>query len=244
MRNMKRILCVAAVLALVLTAFAGCKTPSAPGPTTEIVLLHTNDTHGRVAGNDTEVIGIDRIAAIHKGIPNSLLLDAGDALHGLPIATLLRGADIIALMGEAGYDAMAVGNHEFNYGWARYTQNFTPGFNGASLFQIQNTANEYSLGWVVTPPHPIFGFQPFVSAGAGSTEFKPTAGGGEGAPKQARATYYYNVGLQREFPDSHFGVRVSFRQNFFLAPDFGQNYLTILQHTTTIQPTAGFFLRF
>jgi len=121
MRNIKRFVCIAMILALAAALFTGCRLQPKPepGPTAEIVLLHTNDTHGRVAGNDMDIIGIDRIAAIHAGLPNSILLDAGDALHGLPIATLLRGADIVSLMGEAGYAAMAVGNHEFNYGWAR-----------------------------------------------------------------------------------------------------------------------------
>ena len=121
MRKIRKIICIAAVLALLATVFTGCKLDPkpAPGVTAEIVLLHTNDTHGRAAGNESDIIGIDRIAAIHAGLPNSLLLDAGDALHGLPLATLLRGSDIIALMNAAGYDAMAVGNHEFNYGWAR-----------------------------------------------------------------------------------------------------------------------------
>jgi hypothetical protein len=133
---------------------------------------------------------------------------------------------------------------EFNYGWARYTENYSPAPNGASLFQIQTTANEYSFGWLVTPPHPIFGLQPFASAGAGTTQFKPTGGGGNGAPHQFRATYYYNVGLQKELFNSNFGMRASFRENFYLAPDFGQNYLTILKHATTIQPTVGFYVRF
>ena len=91
-------------------------------PTAEIVIFHTNDTHGRVMGNDWDIIGIDRIAAIHKNIPNSLLVDAGDAFHGLPAATLGKGADIATLMTEAGYDAMVVGNHEFNYGWERLVE--------------------------------------------------------------------------------------------------------------------------
>jgi len=117
MRDIRKIACIAVVLALVAAVFSGCTVPG-QAPTVEIILLHTNDTHGRVAGND-QTIGIDRIAAIHKATPNSLLLDAGDALHGLPAATLSRGADIVALMGEAGYAAMAVGNHEFNYGWTR-----------------------------------------------------------------------------------------------------------------------------
>ena len=88
----------------------------------EVVIFHTNDTHGRVAGDGRGVIGIDRIAAIHRSVPGSILVDAGDALHGLPTATLNRGADIIALMNEAGYSAMAVGNHEFNYGYARLVE--------------------------------------------------------------------------------------------------------------------------
>jgi hypothetical protein len=133
---------------------------------------------------------------------------------------------------------------EFNYGWARYTQNFSPAPDLSSLFQIQNTANEYTLGYVITPPHPLFGLQPFLAVGAGSTEFKPTGGGGEGEPKQARATYYYNVGLEKQFGATPFGMRASFRELFFLYPDFGQNYLTIKQHGTTYQPTIGFYARF
>jgi len=86
-------------------------------PTGEVVIFHTNDTHGRVVGNEYDIIGIDRIAAISKAVPNSILVDAGDTLHGLPIATLGRGADIATLMKAAGYNAMVIGNHEFNYGW-------------------------------------------------------------------------------------------------------------------------------
>jgi hypothetical protein len=161
------------------------------------------------------------------------------------IVTTQYGSNTFGALVNVRYVAQPYIGVEFNYGWARYTENYSPAPDlSSNLFQVQTTANEYSLGWIVTPPHPLFGWQPFASAGMGATEFKPTGGGGAGEPKQARATYYYNVGLQREFTDSHFGLRVSFRQNFFLAPDFGQNYLTILKHTSTIQPTAGFFMRF
>ena len=75
-------------------------------------------------------------------------------------------------------------------------------------------------------------------------EFAPTPGGGLGFPTQARATYYYSLGLQREYFSEHFGFRAAFRQNFFLAPDYGQNFLTIKQHTTTTSPAFGFYLKF
>ena len=84
----------------------------------QITILHTNDSHGRVKA-DKSIIGIDTIAAIKDSIPNSLLVDAGDTLHGLPFATLNKGADIVNLMKLAGYDLMAPGNHDFNYGQDR-----------------------------------------------------------------------------------------------------------------------------
>ena len=110
--NILRVLPLAAILILSFIALSGCGKAPDPvpdpkivvpdhAPTTEIVILHTNDAHGRITGNDTDIIGIDRIAAIRKSIPGSILLDAGDALHGLPIATLSRGADIVRLMNAA-----------------------------------------------------------------------------------------------------------------------------------------------
>lgn len=62
------------------------------------------------------MIGIDKIAAIKKATRNALLVDAGDTLHGLPIANTTQGSNIIELMNLAGYDVMTPGNHDFNYG--------------------------------------------------------------------------------------------------------------------------------
>lgn len=127
---------------------------------------------------------------------------------------------------------------EFNFGYARYTQNYS-----YQPFGVQNNADEYTFGYIVTPRQTIFGLQPFASVGAGSTKFTPTRGGGQNLKTQARATYYYSVGVQEEiFP--HIGVRASFRQAFFLAPDFGQNYLTIKQRSLTSEPTLGFYVKF
>lgn len=48
-----------------------------------------------------------------------LLLDAGDALHGLPFATISKGESIVRIMNTMGYDVMTPGNHDFNYGYER-----------------------------------------------------------------------------------------------------------------------------
>jgi opacity protein-like surface antigen len=130
---------------------------------------------------------------------------------------------------------------EFNFLYSRYTENFS--YPPPAPFGVQTQGDEISFGYVVTPPIDLFGLQPYASVGAGTTDFKPTAGGGQSLPHQGRMTYYYSFGVQKDLL-SNFGVRAGFRQSFFLAPDFGQNYLTILQHTTSYQPNFGFYVRF
>ncbi len=82
----------------------------------EVKVYHTTDVHGTVIGAaDGNAIGIDQIAGISGGSA-SLLLDSGDAISGNAYANLNKGVDIIQLMNAAGYDAMALGNHELDYG--------------------------------------------------------------------------------------------------------------------------------
>jgi outer membrane protein with beta-barrel domain len=138
---------------------------------------------------------------------------------------------------------------EFNYSYARYTQNFrqpAPGGGTNDVYivgGVQNNASEYSLGYVIHPPHEFFGTKPFIAVGAGSTAFRPTTNGGQGLRVQARATYYYAAGLEKELTP-HFGLRAQFRQAFFKAPDFGENFLTIQKQTWTIEPGFGFVIHF
>lgn len=89
----------------------------------QITIFHTNDMHGRLldAFNTANPpvltqIGSDYTASIKKSVPNSILIDAGDATQGLPFATISKGGDVINLMNAAGYDGMVLGNHEFDYG--------------------------------------------------------------------------------------------------------------------------------
>ena len=88
----------------------------------EITIYHTNDMHGYVTASE-KVIGLGKIATLKAMDPNSILVDAGDATQGAPLASLSKGADIISLMNTAGYDVMAVGNHEFDFGIENLLQN-------------------------------------------------------------------------------------------------------------------------
>lgn len=84
----------------------------------KITILHTNDMHGRFE-KTKDSIGMDVLATIKKDTPNSILVDAGDAIHGLPFVTLSKGQDAVDLMNVVGYDFMVPGNHDFNYGYER-----------------------------------------------------------------------------------------------------------------------------
>lgn len=121
----KRILSLFLSLALILSIFLpiGNKVFAEEAKSTKLTIVHTNDVHSRVVGDEEKYIGYERLATQIKQLkeenPNILVLDAGDTTHGLPIATISEGESIIKLMNKIGYDAMVPGNHDFNYGYKR-----------------------------------------------------------------------------------------------------------------------------
>lgn len=149
------------------------------------------------------------------------------------------------------YTAKPLVGFELNYGYVRYTENFTnyhpraPTDTGEYVQGgAQTKGDEYSVGYVAHGPT-LLGYRSFGSVGVGSLVFTPTTYGGKELPQQIRALYYYDVGLEGNVLGSqHFGVRAQFRQKFFTAPDFGQNYLQIRKSTFTTEPGIGFFVRF
>ncbi|MBW1943860.1 MAG: 5'-nucleotidase C-terminal domain-containing protein [Deltaproteobacteria bacterium] len=96
--------------------------PERPAPAFHLVVLHTNDHHGRPAkflkAPVPGVGGLPARASLVKGIrqknKNVLLLDAGDLNTGLPVSNLFHARPDIEGYNALGYDAMAIGNHEFD----------------------------------------------------------------------------------------------------------------------------------
>ncbi|MDP5305640.1 bifunctional metallophosphatase/5'-nucleotidase [Paracoccus spongiarum] len=106
----------------------------------EMVLhvLHTNDVHSRVepinaydSTCDAETLaanecfgGVARIASKIKELRsqiraeggNVIVLDAGDQYQGSLFYTTYKGEEVVEFMSATGYDAMVVGNHEFDDG--------------------------------------------------------------------------------------------------------------------------------
>lgn len=96
------------------------------GKIIKLVILHTNDVHSRVEpfpmdGSRNEGLGgVSRRAAtiqeIREEEEHVLLLDAGDIFQGTPYFNFFDGELEIRLMGEMGYDASTIGNHDFDGG--------------------------------------------------------------------------------------------------------------------------------
>jgi 2',3'-cyclic-nucleotide 2'-phosphodiesterase (5'-nucleotidase family) len=89
-----------------------------------LTLLHTNDIHARVLSgsnlNDESRGGLARLASLVKQIraemPNVLLFDSGDWASGTVEAYLTSGRSIAQAINSLGYNAVCIGNHEFDWG--------------------------------------------------------------------------------------------------------------------------------
>jgi len=86
-----------------------------------LTLMHTNDTHahheaqGR-SGDGGAARQATVVGDIRDEVENSLLVDAGDRFTGTLFHNYYAGEDNIKVMNAIGYDAMALGNHEFDNG--------------------------------------------------------------------------------------------------------------------------------
>ncbi len=120
--------------AFALAAFVMSASAAAFAGELNLTILHTNDVHGRLAptppfGSECSPQHIaenkcrggaarlaSAIAAIRGEGGNTVLLDAGDQFQGTLFYTHYKGQAAAQVMNRLGYDAMAVGNHEFDDG--------------------------------------------------------------------------------------------------------------------------------
>ena len=119
------ILCAALIMALSLT---GCgKRPEDSAYLDSIspddtVIVFTNDIHGYVLNSDT-CIGLDGLQyfmdEVRSKTGNVILVDSGDSYQGNYMCLKSKGSYVSDLLSELGYDVVALGNHEFDFGLNR-----------------------------------------------------------------------------------------------------------------------------
>src|SRR5688500_8326737 len=97
----------------------------------QITILGTTDLHGNINPidyytNKADNRGLAKVATLIKRVrkehPNVLLVDSGDTIQGSPLASFHSRKNnqppdpMMLVMSSLDYDAMAVGNHEYNFG--------------------------------------------------------------------------------------------------------------------------------
>ena len=122
-------LALAATLTLSVAAgFQPAKAKAAEDQETHITLLATSDVHGRFMpwdyamdtantnGSFTQLYTL--IKKVRAENPNTILLDAGDVIqdNSAELFNDQPKSPMMVAMNEMGYDAWAMGNHEFNFG--------------------------------------------------------------------------------------------------------------------------------
>jgi 2',3'-cyclic-nucleotide 2'-phosphodiesterase / 3'-nucleotidase len=206
-RSRRPIISWLAALALIfaISARLAIRAHAAESSRVTITLLSTTDIHGHIEPwdyytNKPADLGLAKIATLIKLVraqaPHALLLDCGDTIQGTPLAYYFAEKDTskpnptIAAFNALHYDAMAVGNHEFNFGeqvmwkakgesqfpWlaANVEQTYTQGVGHIAPYIIKNV-DGVRIGVVgfVTPGIPRweipehykgYEFQPIVAA--------------------------------------------------------------------------------
>ena len=102
--------------------------PAIVGTRTKLSVLYTSDMHSRVdpfaddyyykmyAGKGGMARVSTKIKELRKLNPNTVVLDSGDYLVGTPYFNYFRGETEIKAMNLIGFDAITIGNHEFDGG--------------------------------------------------------------------------------------------------------------------------------
>lgn len=129
---------------LLITAFSAALVLSLlvswakPQEELHLIVLHTNDMHGQVVPLPATWLkdidppptsgGLNRVGAYIQQVradalaegAGVLVVDGGDWFQGTPEGALDKGLGIMRAMASMGYDAVAVGNHEFDHGVAHF----------------------------------------------------------------------------------------------------------------------------
>ncbi len=115
---------LASLMVFLVTAYL------APAGAASLRILHVNDFHGfaeshRRLGSDDLRGGVACLAFLAETLRKekpSLLLSAGDMIQGNTWANLFKGRPVIEVMNAMRFDAMVVGNHEFDFGKTALTE--------------------------------------------------------------------------------------------------------------------------
>ena len=114
-----------------------------------IVILYENDVH-------CEIEGYSVLSAMRNELKQEYehvgIVTSGDYLQGGSLGSISRGEYVVRLMNLVGYDAIALGNHEFDYGmfgcmqvidWAQFPYTSCNFYNEAAGVRGESVLDAY-----------------------------------------------------------------------------------------------------
>src|SRR5215204_1015385 len=130
--NIRKIFGVAVCLSVLLLLFAAFPQSGFVAPErVQITILGTTDLHGNINPidyytNKPDNRGLAKVATLIKRVrkeqANVVLIDSGDTIQGTPLESFHGRKNnqppdpMMLVMSSLDYDAMTVGNHEYNFG--------------------------------------------------------------------------------------------------------------------------------
>ena len=112
-------LCLSVLLSLLTLASCSDKNDPTADKVESIAILYENDVH-------CAVDGYSKLAAMKAELKREYdhvgVVSSGDFVQGGTLGAVSRGEYIINLMNKVGYDAIALGNHEFDYQLGRLVE--------------------------------------------------------------------------------------------------------------------------
>lgn len=160
------LLCALFAFALfAIGACAGAKPRQRPSGTLELVVLHTNDIHGQVQPRPATWVdrrkpplsgGLPRAAAMIERVRSEeraagravLVLDGGDWYQGTPEGIVELGRDFVRAIAAIDYDAVSIGNHEFDHGFDNLARLLNDARPPAICANLRERGKSERVSWV------------------------------------------------------------------------------------------------
>lgn len=118
----------------------------------KLTVYAVNDVHGALESDGT-VMGLNKLETFIKSQPNyipemTVKLAAGDMFQGSGISNLTNGAAMVDTMNAMNFDAMTVGNHEFDWGIETLKNNINRADFPFIAYDIFEKATSKPVSWV------------------------------------------------------------------------------------------------
>lgn len=142
------------IISLMILTLVSCSKEKEPehkyGDT--LTVYSFNDVHGSIVGDGSN-FGLDQASYLIKNSDNyipemTMLLSSGDMYQGSGLSNLTDGRSMVEVMNAMNFDAMAIGNHEFDWGVDTLKNNIELSNFPVLSYDVYNKSNDKKVDWL------------------------------------------------------------------------------------------------